>query len=39
VKAAGGNIGFEFQPRAAKAVAANEADTAPASTRARRRAS
>ncbi|MPZ42133.1 MAG: DNA topoisomerase III [Betaproteobacteria bacterium] len=38
VKSAGGNIGFEFQPRAAKATAANEADSAPARSRARRRA-
>ena len=38
VKSAGGNIGFEFQPRAAKATAANEAESAPARSRARRRA-
>jgi DNA topoisomerase-3 len=38
VKSAGGNIGFEFQPRAVKATAANEADSAPARSRARRRA-
>jgi DNA topoisomerase III len=37
VKSAGGSIGFEFQPRAAKAAAANEAET-PVRTRARRRA-
>jgi DNA topoisomerase-3 len=39
VKSAGGNIGFEFQPRATKTAAANEADSAPARSRARRRAS
>ncbi len=38
VKSAGGNIGFEFQPRATRATAANEADSAPARGRARRRA-
>jgi DNA topoisomerase III len=36
VKSAGGSIGFEFQPRATKAAAANEADT-PVRSRARRR--
>jgi DNA topoisomerase-3 len=38
VKSAGGSIGFEFQPRATKATAANEAESAPQRGRARRRA-
>jgi DNA topoisomerase-3 len=38
VKSAGGSIGFEFQPRAAKATAANESEPAPARSRGRRRA-
>ena len=37
VKSAGGSIGFEFQPRATKTAAANEAE-APVRSRARRRA-